>query len=85
MEMISKSRKYEMVDEMGIVREFTVTVEHEPGILIEVAIPRYIDENGNYKEFIGKYVPRDTKHPRVDISRIKGRSAENDERCSQTH
>ena len=73
MEMIRKARRFEMVDEMGIVRELTVTVEHEPGILVEVAVPRYIDENGNYKEFIGQYVSRDTKHRRVDISQIKGK------------
>ena len=73
MEMIRKARKFEMIDEMGIVREFTVTVEHEPGILVEVAVPRYIDENGNYKEFIGQYVPKDAKHRRVDISQIKGK------------
>ena len=42
MEMIRKARRFEMVDEMGIVRELTVTVEHEPGILVEVAVPRYI-------------------------------------------
>ena len=53
MEMIRKARKFEMVDETGIIRELTVTVEHEPGILVEVAVPRYIDENGNYKEFSG--------------------------------
>jgi len=73
MEMIRKARRFEMVDEMGIVRELTVTVEHEPGILVEVAVPRYIDENGTYKEFIGLYVPKDTKHRRVDISQIKGK------------
>ena len=73
MEMIRKARRFEMVDEMGIVRELTVTVEHEPGILVEVALPRYIDENGTYKEFIGQYVPQDTKHRRVDISQIKGK------------
>ena len=73
MEMIRKARKFEMVDETGIIRELTVTVEHEPGILVEVAVPRYIDENGNYKEFIGQYVSQDTKHRRVDISQIKGK------------
>ena len=30
MEMIRKARKFEMVDETGIIRELTVTVEHEP-------------------------------------------------------
>lgn len=73
MEMISKTRKLKMVDEIGIIREISVTVEHEKGILVEVAVPRYIDENGNYKEFIGQYVPQDTKHRRVDISQIKGK------------
>lgn len=85
MEMISKTKKFKMVDEMGIIREISVTVEHEKGILVEVAIPRYVDEDGHYKDFIGQYVPRDMKHPRVDITGIKGRSAEDDERCSQTH
>ena len=56
MEMIRKARKFEMVDETGIIRELTVTVEHEPGILVEVAVPRYIDENGNYKECSGQDV-----------------------------
>ena len=73
MEMIRKARRFEMIYETSIVREFTITLEHEPGILVEVAVPRYIDENGNYKEFIGQYVPRDTKHRRVDISQIKGK------------
>ena len=85
MQMVSKTKRLKMVDEMGIIREFSVTVEHEPGIMVEVAFPRYVDEDGNYKDFIGQCIPVDTKHPRVDISRIKGRSAKNDERCSQTH
>lgn len=73
MEMIRKARKFEMIDEMGIVREFTITLEHEPGIMIDVTIPDYIDENGNMKKFIGQFVPQDTKHRRVDISQIKGK------------
>lgn len=84
MEMIRKARKFEMIDETGIVREFTITLEHELGIMLDVTVPEYIDENGNFKKFIGQFVPQDTTHRRVDISRSKGRSAENDERCSQT-
>ena len=73
MEMIRKARKFEMIDEMGIVREFTITLEHEPRILLNVTIPGYIDKNGNSKKFIAQYVPQDTKHRRVDISQIKGK------------
>lgn len=73
MEMIRKARKFEMIDEMGIVREFTITLEHEPGIMLDVQVPRYVDEEGHSKRFIGQFVPEDTKHRRVDISQIKGR------------
>ena len=73
MEMIRKARKFEMIDEMGIVREFTITLEHEPGIMLDVQVPRYVDETSHSKRFIGLFVPEDTKHRRVDISQIKGK------------
>ena len=73
MEMIRKARKFEMIDETGIVREFTITLEHEFGIMLDVTVPDFIDENGNFKKFIGQFVPQDTTHRRVDISKIKGK------------
>ena len=73
MEMIRKARKFEMIDETGIIREFTITLEHELGIMLDVTVPDYIDENGNFKKFIGQFVLQDTTHRRVDISKIKGK------------
>ena len=73
MEMIRKARKFEMIDKTGIVREFTITLEREFGIMLDVTVPDYIDESGNFKKFIFHFVPQDTMHRRVDISKIKGK------------
>ena len=70
MNMETVTRKFSMIDAGGIVRELEITVRREPGILIEVAVPRYVDENGQFRDFIGQLVPRDTKHRRVDISKL---------------
>lgn len=85
MNMETVTGKFSMIDADGIVRELEITVRREPGILIEVALPRYVDENGHFRDFVGQLVPRDANHRRVDISWNKERSAGNDERCSQSY
>ena len=85
MNMETVTRKFSMIDAGGIVRELEITVRREQGILIEVAVPRYVDENGQFRDFIGQLVPRDTKHRRVDISKLKERSAGDDECDSQAY
>jgi len=46
-----------LVDECGLARHIRATIEHDPGIVVEIDIDRFIDEEGVCRSFVGQLVP----------------------------
>ena len=86
MEMIRKARKFEMVDETGIIRELTVTVESmSPESSSRLPCHAISTRTATIRNSSANMFPRTQSIAAWIYRRSKERSAEDDERCSQTY